>query len=177
LNYFGNQDIQINNPTGEIVFVHKKCTAQDQDHLQTARSIVGKNRGLIQSGFQMKYWQYYNTVIFGKDQVDNLLIDLEENFEYGVLLKKELQSPDLKSGNTFLELRDILNRLTELQLEVLLKSIEQDYYSIPRKVHIKDIAAEMGKSRSSIQTVFRSAENKIMNAIVPQLLGYLTDSQ
>jgi hypothetical protein len=175
LNYFGNTDVRINNPTGEIVFVHKRCSSQDQDHLQKARSTVGKNQGLIQSGYQMKDWQYYNTLIFGKEQVENLVTDLDQNFDHTILLLKELQGPDLNSNSVFVEIKEILNKLTDLQLEVLLKCIEQDYYSIPRKVHIKDIASDMGKSRSSIQTVFRMAENKVMDVIVPQLLGYLTE--
>ncbi len=64
-------------------------------------------------------------------------------------------------------LNQLISEFTPLQIDTLLQAFEGGYYSIPRSIKTEDIALKNGKSRYAVDRSLRSAENKIMNYIMP----------
>jgi len=170
--YFLGSKYRIHNAEGKGCYIYVTCENKDKDHLLVAKSSIFRNRGIMMSTYQVDDIQYYSVVVFGKQYMESFLIDLNQ-FNHKILSQREIPLLDFETDTPYVKMKRIFNELTELQLGVLKTAIEQGYYENPRKIHMQDIAKNIEKSRSTIETLFRTAENKIMDVIIPELYIYL----
>ena len=171
--FFSGSSYRIHNAEGKGCYIYVDCENTEKEHLIAAKSCVYQNRGIMMSTYQINDNQYYSVVIFGKEYLENFLSDLKKHFTHIILSQKEIPRLDFETDNPYVKMKRILNDLTELQLGVLRTAIEQGYYENPRKIHMQDIAKNLEKSRSTIEKLFRTAENKIMDIVIPELYSYL----
>ena len=64
-------------------------------------------------------------------------------------------------------INQLINDFTPKQLEILMLAFEKGYCNIPRSTRTLDIANELGKTRYGVDKGLRSAENKIIEFIMP----------
>ena len=174
LENFFSEEIRVMNQQGTVTYIYVKCRNQDKDHLVEAKTLTLMYQSILMSVFQIANWQQYTVIIFEKENLKKLYADLKDNFESLVISEKIIPLLDFTSYNP-VEIKHILDTITEGQLTILKRCVEEGYYDIPRKIYLQDIAKDLNKSRSSVEKVFRAIENRIMDVIVPQLYFYLTD--
>ena len=170
---FPNSEFRVINPQGKVSYIYVDCDDRNESHLTVAKSCIYRNRGIMMSTYQIDTIQYYSVVIFGKEYLFSFLNDLKSQFAFQMLSQKEIPYLDFESDNPYVKMKRIIDELTALQLSVLKKAIKDGYYENPRKTHMEDIAKDLEKSRSTVETLFRTAENKIMDIIIPELYSYL----
>ena len=170
---FPNAKYRVHNAEGKVSYIYVDCAEENESHLTLAKRCIYANRGIMMSSYQIDDVQYYSVVIFGKQYLASFLDQLNQEFSYQILSQKEIPLLDFESDNPYVKMKRILDELTETQLSVLKTAIEKGYYENPRKIRMEDIAQDLSKSRSTVETLFRTAENKIMDVIVPELYSYL----
>lgn len=73
---------------------------------------------------------------------------------------------------------DILGKLTRRQLFALVGAIEMGYYSMPKRIKLEQVAAELAMPRSTFEEHLRKAEVKVMQTIRPYArIAYLSDEK
>ena len=95
---------------------------------------------------------------------------MQDNLDY------EIQNISQYTGdypkNLKIKFNDLFTILTEKQRETLIDACRQGYYSIPRTATTEELASVEGISRYAFEKKLRTAENKIMDNIIPFLLLY-----
>jgi len=59
--------------------------------------------------------------------------------------------------------------LTNRQADILMKAFEQGYYDIPRRVKTEELAEQFDITRYGLERALRTAENKLVNSVMPFL--------
>ncbi len=111
-------------------------------------------------------WGYYRAISFSEDDTRNLFRDLSSIGTVELVGKKMLHLDALPST---VWTESFFTRMTDRQMESLLKAYDYGYYTSPREVTTDSIASSIGISRSTYEEHLRKAENRIMEAIVPYL--------
>lgn len=111
-------------------------------------------------------WGYYRAISFNEEDTRNLFKDLG-NIGSVELVSKKLLHLDALPSTVWTE--SFFTRMTDRQMESVLKAYDYGYYSSPREVTTDSIASSIGISRSTYEEHLRKAENKIMEAVIPYL--------
>lgn len=111
-------------------------------------------------------WGYFRAISFNEDDTRNLFRDLSKMGNVELVSKKQLHLGALPST---VWTESIFTRMTDRQMESVLKAYDYGYYSSPREVTTDSIASSIGISRSTYEEHLRKAENRIMEAIMPYL--------
>lgn len=110
-------------------------------------------------------WEYWTVASWRKDDLTGLydkINALKGDASAEILSIKE-QPLNLFLPNT-------LESLTGRQRDALEKAYRAGFYSFPRKASLEEIAARHGIPRTTFQSHLRKAENKIISAVVEQLV-------
>lgn len=70
----------------------------------------------------------------------------------------------------FVSTHELIENITDRQIEVLARAFEGGYYEIPRNIKTEEIANSFNVSRAASEKSLRKAENAIMRVIMPYLL-------
>ena len=118
-------------------------------------------------------YEYYKIYCKNIETADNFIKTMKDDVEFEVLENNNLGNDWIVSQTAVL--RQLFDELTPLQIEILKQAFEAGYYNIPRKIKTQDLAKENNKSRYAIEKNIRSAENKILNYIMPFMYLYQSD--
>lgn len=111
-------------------------------------------------------WGYYRVISFSEEDTKSFFQELSELGQVELLAKKTLHM-DAIPYTVWTE--SFFSRLTDKQMESLVKAYDYGYYTSPRGVTTDSIASSLGISRSTYEEHLRKAENRIMEAIIPYL--------
>lgn len=114
---------------------------------------------MVKDGFE-----YWHPAAWKKEKLSEFLAKANalEN------VRAELVSIKEEPLNLFLP--NALSSLTPKQRDVLQKAYEEGYYDFPRKASLEEIAKKNGVPRTTFQNHLRKAENKLIPAVLEQLL-------
>ncbi|OLS27570.1 MAG: hypothetical protein HeimC3_03490 [Candidatus Heimdallarchaeota archaeon LC_3] len=112
-------------------------------------------------------WEYYKIFCKTKEIANDIVSMLENENRFKMISLSDLGDDLLITQSAILN--QLITELTPKQLEVLTSAFEKGYYNIPRSIRTIDIAEKMGKTRYAVDKSLRSAENKIINYIMPFL--------
>ncbi len=162
---FENLSIKEIGKPSEMTYISMDCPCGDT--LQT--NIAPKMRSLkavpiypilYQNGFE-----HYKVYIKSEERADNFISKMDEIVDFEVLSRENLGDDWIVSQTAVMN--QLIDDLTPLQTETLVQAFEGGYYNIPRNIKTEDIAIRNGKTRYAVDKTLRSAENKIMNYIMP----------
>ncbi|MBD3210588.1 hypothetical protein GF318_04370 [Candidatus Micrarchaeota archaeon] len=104
------------------------------------------------------------------ESLKQFIDSLKNSYNVKLASKKYLQDNEsicteglLKSG--YLEVASAANKLTKRQSEALRLAGSMDYYDMPKKSSIRDIANRMGISEAAASELLRKAEKKLLPSI------------
>ena len=121
-----------------------------------------------QNGFE-----YYKIYTKDMEKANNFINTMQNEYDFEVLSKEDLGDDWIVSQTAVLN--QLFDELTPLQLDILRQAFEGGYYNIPRELKMKDLAKKNKKSRYAIERNVRSAENKIINYIMPFMYLHQSD--
>ena len=110
-------------------------------------------------------YEYYKVYIKNEARAQNFIKEMKERVEIDILSHEDLGDDWIISQTAVL--KQLIDELTPLQTDTLIQAFEGGYYNIPRNIKTEDIAQRNGKSRYAVDKALRSAENKILNYIMP----------
>lgn len=163
---FDNLAIKEIGKPSELTYITMDCPCNEQA-LQT--NIAPKMRELkavpiypitYQNGFE-----YYNVYVKTEERAKRFISGMEQKVEIEILSQEDLGDDWIVSQTAVL--KQLIEELTPLQIDTLTQAFEGGYYNIPRNIKTEDIAKKNGKSRYAVDKNLRSAENKILNYIMP----------
>ncbi len=110
---------------------------------------------------------YENYKVYCKNQkiATNFIEKMKDLVEIEILSSEDFGDDWIVSQTAVL--KQLIEELTPLQIDTLTQAFEGGYYNIPRNIKTEDIAKKNGKSRYAVDKTLRSAENKILNYIMP----------
>jgi predicted DNA binding protein len=121
-----------------------------------------------QNGFE-----YYRIYCKNPQISDEFIKKMNNETEFEVLSKEDLGNDWLVSQTAVL--KQLIDVLTPLQIDVLKQAFEGGYYNIPRNTTTEKLAIKNNKSRYAIEKNIRTAENKILNYIMPFIYLHQSD--
>ena len=114
--------------------------------------------------------EYIRIICIDNEVMKNVLNAIQSNDNFEIKSINDLGSSGvlkLQQINTY----DLLENVTDKQLNTLVLAYQSGYYAIPRKSSAQDLAEEIGISSYGAQKLLRNAENKLMEAIIPYLIS------
>jgi hypothetical protein len=109
--------------------------------------------------------QMHSVLAPSKDILSRLLHLLKERFSHVKVVRVRDTPPSLTGIS-----------LTSKQRQAVTLAIQEDYYSIPRRVQIAELASEIGISRVAMQERLRRAEKRIMEGYLREKTGVWSPS-
>ncbi|AKA49387.1 hypothetical protein IX51_10075 [uncultured archaeon] len=119
-------------------------------------------------------WGYYRVISFNEDDVKNLFKELSSLGQVE-LVSKRLLGIDALPSTVWAD--SFFSRMTDRQMESLVRAYDHGYYTSPRGVTTDSIATSIGISRSTYEEHLRKAENRIMESIIPYLKLFRAGAQ
>ena len=111
-------------------------------------------------------WGYFKFVSFSEEDTKKFFGELSQIGENQLLSKRIVH---LDSIPSVIWVESFFSKLTERQMEALVKAYDHGYYTSPREVTTDSIATSLGIARSTYEEHLRKAENRLMEAMVPYL--------
>ena len=162
---FENLTIKEIGKPSEMTYISMDCPCGDT--LQT--NIAPKMRELkavpIYPITYQNGYEYYKVYCKSESRADNFISSMDEIVEIEILSREDLGDDWIISQTAVL--KQLIEELTPLQTNTLIQAFEGGYYNIPRNIKTEDIAKRNGKTRYAVDKTLRSAENKILNYIMP----------
>lgn len=150
--------------TNEGIVLTLKCSC---DILDSMWNIAERNGcSSIQPASFLDGWGYFKVISFSEENTRRLFSELTSIGTTELISKRVVKIDALPSTiwvETFFE------KMTDKQMDALIKAVDYGYYSSPREVTTDSIATSLGVSRSTYEEHLRKAENKIMESIAPYL--------
>lgn len=103
--------------------------------------------------------EIYDVVAPDNKRIHELLTRLEA---LGEAAMEKFSKYNPAEGGLTLDIDDLASRLTEKQLDALLRAYGAGYFSIPRRTSSRALARELGISRSTFEEHVRKAEYKLL---------------
>ncbi len=151
-------------PTNDGLVMTMTCTC---DILESMWNVIERNHGVVlHPAVYLDGWGYFKLISFNEEDTKSLFSELTETGE-NELLGKKLVHMDAVPSTVWVE--SFFSKLTEKQMEALVKAFDYGYYASPREVTTDSIASSLGVTRSTYEEHLRKAENRIMEAMVPYL--------
>lgn len=171
---FGNLIIKEIGKNPVLTYISMDCPCND---LLGGTSLGPKMRELnvvpiypttYQNGFE-----YYR--IYCKNQIiaDHFIDKFNSLVELEILDLKEFGDDWIVTQTAVLN--QLIESLTPTQIDILIQAFEAGYYNIPRSVKLHTIANINNKSRWAVEKNVRTAENKILNYIMPFIYLHKSD--
>lgn len=113
-------------------------------------------------------WEIHKIFCHSYDELTKILNTLNRQLQiFEILSIKDIGNDALIKQSAIMS--QILDQLTNNQLDQLIKAFNNGYYDIPRKTRMQDLADELGVTRYAVERTVRSAENKLIRALIPYL--------
>jgi predicted DNA binding protein len=113
-------------------------------------------------------WAYHRLIVFKHEALEELLKRLEyAGWFYKTLRKVPLDG--FVASSLTMSADTVLSGLTEKQMEAVPAAHRHGYYNLPRAADVKAIAAKEKIPRTTFQEHLMKAENKLVNALVPNI--------
>ena len=115
-------------------------------------------------------WNLYRFIAFKHEAFTELLRRGEEQgFRLEVL---EMVPFNGMVSDNLIPLNSMIAHLTEKQIDAVVAAYNNGYYQTPRSVKVQNIADRVHVPRTTLQEHLNKAENKLISAIIPQILLY-----
>lgn len=151
-------------PSKEGFVITLRCSC---DLNQSVWNLTNRNHCVdINPAVFLDGWGYYRMISFNDDDTRKFFMDLGAIGKVELISKKMLHFDAIPST---VWTESFFTKLTDRQMESLVKAYDYGYYSSPREVTTDSIASSIGISRSTYEEHLRKAENRIMEAIIPYL--------
>lgn len=118
-------------------------------------------------------WETYHVIAFDKGAIRHLKKRFSSKGKVELASQKKLQLGPLDQPSV-VPLMDPLHELTSMQLNALATSISLGYYRRPRRTSTGRIAATLKVPRTTFQEHRKKAESKLMSALAPYVLTYVS---
>ena len=118
-------------------------------------------------------WETYHIVAFDKGAIQRLLEKFGSRGKAEVASRKKLDIGTFDQSS-IMPLSDPLSNLTPMQLNALATSMALGYYRQPRRISTGKIAATLRVPRTTFQEHRKKAESKLMTALAPYVLTYVS---
>lgn len=113
-------------------------------------------------------WNLYRFIAFKHEAFTELLRRGEEQgFALEVL---EMVPFNGMVSDNLIPLNTVIANLTEKQIDAVVAAYNNGYYQTPRSVKVQNIADRTHVPRTTLQEHLNKAENKLISAIIPQIL-------
>ena len=113
-------------------------------------------------------WNLYRFIAFKHEAFTELLKRGEEKgFSLEVL---EMVPFNGMVSDNLIPLNSMVSNLTEKQIEAVIAAYNNGYYQTPRSVKVQNIADRVNVPRTTLQEHLNKAENKLISALVPQII-------
>ena len=110
----------------------------------------------------------YRFIVFKHEAFTELLNRGEERgFDLEVL---EMMPFNGMVSDNLIPLNSMIANLTEKQIEAVIAAYNNGYYQTPRSVKVQNIADRVNVPRTTLQEHLNKAENKLISALVPQII-------
>ena len=170
--YFGRFNNMIIKEIGNnlnLTYIIIDCPAISEKYEIISSSIDQKIRRLqalpiypitYHNGFE--YYKIYTKDI---EKANHFIKTMQQEYDFELLGTNDLGEDWIISQTAVLN--QLFEELTPIQIDVLKQAFEGGYYTIPRAIKMNDLAEKNKKTRYAIERNVRSAENKIINYIMP----------
>ncbi len=150
--------------TNDGLVMTMTCTC---DLLQNMWDIISRYNGVeLHPAVFLDGWGYFKFVSFSEEDTKKFFGELSQIGENQLLSKRIVH---LDSIPSVIWVESFFSKLTERQMEALVKAYDHGYYTSPREVTTDSIATSLGIARSTYEEHLRKAENRLMEAMVPYL--------
>lgn len=105
--------------------------------------------------------EIYTVLALSRTRLDALLERLREIGDVQLERVADVSPDALKVS---VSLADLTSGLTQRQLDILRRAIDQGYYNSPRRVQLEALARSFGISRSTLDEHLRKAERTLLHA-------------
>ncbi|MHA1984192.1 MAG: helix-turn-helix domain-containing protein [Candidatus Hodarchaeales archaeon] len=159
-------------------------------YYHTLSSIIRENGGVpLYPVTYVNGWEYRKIICFNDSDAERVINAIKEklseenkyrdekDFKRGIrdsAIFEELEVNNIGEDGLFRAqtffMSDIIENITNVQLNVLLTAYQEGYYEIPRRIKLEEIGKKMDRSRQAVEKSLRKAENKLINSVVPFLL-------
>ncbi len=151
-------------PTSDGLVMTMTCTC---DLLGSMWNVIERNHCIVlHPAVYLDGWGYFKLISFSEVDTKKLFADLATTGQ-NELLSKRIIHMDAVPSTVWVE--SFFSKLTDKQMEALVKAFDYGYYASPREVTTDSIASTLGVARSTYEEHLRKAENRIMEAMVPYL--------
>lgn len=113
-------------------------------------------------------WAYHRLIVFKHEALEELLKRLE-NAEWFYKILRKVPLDGFVASSLTMSADAVLSGLTEKQMEAVLTAHRHGYYNLPRLSDVQTIAAKEKVPRTTFQEHLMKAENKLVNALVPNI--------
>jgi len=113
-------------------------------------------------------WAYHRLIVFKHEALEELLKRLE-NAEWFYKILHKVPLDGFVASSLTMSADAVLSGLTEKQMEAVLTAHHHGYYNLPRLSDVQTIAAKEKVPRTTFQEHLMKAENKLVNALVPNI--------
>lgn len=171
---FGNLQIKEIGKNPELTYISMDCPCND---LLGGTSLGPRMRELnvvpIYPSTYSNGFEYYRLYCKNQMIADNFIDKFQAFAELEVLESKEFSNDWIVTQTAVLN--QLIESLTPTQIDILTQAFEAGYYNIPRSTKLHSLATINNKSRWAIEKNVRSAENKILNYIMPFIYLHNSD--
>lgn len=101
----------------------------------------------------------YHVIVASRDRLDALVDRLRE---LGDVRVEKVSDVAPEALNVSVSVSDLTSHLTERQLTILRRAIQEGYYDSPRRVTAESLAKAFGISRSTLEEHLRKAERSVL---------------
>lgn len=151
--------------SSELTFISMDCPCNYIYQNNITKEIIELKGNPI---FPIKYlngFEYWSIYFKSDILATNFILKMEGKYEIEILNREKLGDEWMVSQTVVLD--KLIEELTYNQIETLIKAYEGGYYNIPRNIKTKEIALKNNITRYAVDRSIRSAENKILNYIMP----------
>jgi hypothetical protein len=153
----------------KIHFITTGCSC----HIETSigRNIDDCDLLHISPVFYENGWEHYRVVALRHEDAEKLFNRLSE-MGVGIEVIRKTPFDGFIASSLTLNADSLFSKLTDKQINALIKSYANGYYRIPRALDVKDIAAHEKVPRTTFQDHLRRAENRLVEGLLPYLELY-----
>ncbi|MCH8908514.1 MAG: helix-turn-helix domain-containing protein [Candidatus Heimdallarchaeota archaeon] len=113
-------------------------------------------------------WEHYKVICLNNKTQVSILKYIQTVEQHKIVSIKDLGREGIFKTQ-FVSTHELIDKLTDRQIDVIVKAYEEGYYEIPRSIKTEEIAQQFNVSRAATEKSLRKAENSIMKIIMPYL--------
>ncbi len=116
-------------------------------------------------------WEYHRIAAPKAIELNHFIVALGRMGEMEIVLKKKFLG-DFAQSTFTVSIAELFGKLTEKQRRALVNALDNDYYAIPRRTTVGQLASAKGVPRTTYEEHLHKAESKVLESIRPYLRLY-----